>query len=239
MNIAIFGYGKMGKEIESIAIARGHKITAKVNSKAPKENFDYSETDVIIEFSKPSSALENIHFAIDLGIPIIVGTTGWYDNFKAVSEYCNSKNGGLLHATNFSVGVNAFFALNAHLAKIMNGLSEYEATVLEIHHTEKLDAPSGTGITIAEQIIENHKTYTDWQNVKKDKIENKKTLSLASERLPNVPGTHEVTYSSEIDTIEIKHTAHSRKGFAQGSVIAAEWMKNKSGIYTMQDVLKF
>ena len=239
MNIALFGYGKMGKEIESFAVERGHKVSARIDSGNPKENFDYSAIDVIIEFSKPEFAADNIRFAVNKSIPIVVGTTGWYDHLDSISAYCKKNLGSVLYATNFSVGVNAFFDLNRYLAKIMNNLNEYEASVLEIHHTEKLDAPSGTGISIAEQIIDNHGAYLKWENVKKSQISEAKTLSIASERLPNVPGTHEVTYSSEIDTIEIKHTAHNRKGFAQGSIIAAEWIQGKRGIFTMQDVLKF
>lgn len=239
MNIALFGYGKMGKEIEAIAIDRGHTITAKVDSSHPKNTFDYSDTDVIIEFSKPDSAVENIEFALQNSLPIVVGTTGWYSHLDKLTHLCKEKNGCFLHATNFSIGVNAFFALNRHLAKIMGQLTDYEADILEIHHTEKLDAPSGTGISLAEQLIGHHPNYSSWENVKKSQINDKTVLSLASERLPNVPGTHKVTYQSEIDTISIEHIAHNRKGFALGSVIAAEWVVGKKGVFNMQDVLKF
>ncbi len=239
MNIALFGYGKMGKEIEAFAIDRGHQITARVDSSNPKESFDYSNTDVIIEFSKPEFAAENIRFAIDKSIPIAIGTTGWYDDLDALSTYCTSNSGGMLHATNFSLGVNAFFAVNRYLAKIMNELNEYSAEVVEIHHTEKLDAPSGTGISLAEQIIEEHQHYNSWENNKPTALKNKEALSIESLRLPKVPGTHEIKYTSAIDSIEIKHTAHNRKGFAQGSVLAAEWLIGKKGVFTMQDVLKF
>ncbi len=239
MNIALFGYGKMGKEIESIAALRKHSISARVTSNAPKETFDYSNTDVIIEFSRPEFANENIRFALENNIPIVVGTTGWYDSLDELTTLCNDKKGSILHATNFSLGVNAFFAVNRYLAKIMNELDDYSAELIEIHHTEKLDAPSGTGISLAEQIIEGHQGYSNWENVKKDKINSNETLSLASLRLPNVPGTHEIKYDSPIDTIEIKHVAHNRKGFAKGSVLAAEWLVGRKGVFTMQDILKF
>lgn len=239
MNIALFGYGKMGKEIETIATGRGHAISAKVDSKKPKESFDYSDTDVIIEFSKPEFAQENIRFAIDNNIPIVVGTTGWYDHLTELSALCEEKGGSILHATNFSLGVNVFFAVNRYLAKIMNTVDNYSAELVEIHHTEKLDAPSGTGISLAEQIIANHDGYNQWENVKKEAISVSNSLPIESLRLPDVPGTHEVKYGSEIDTIEIKHTAHNRKGFALGSVLAAEWVKDKKGVFTMEDVLNF
>lgn len=239
MNIGLFGYGKMGKEIEAIANARGHQITARVDSRHPKESFDYSDTDVIIEFSRPEFAADNIRFSIDQNIPIVVGTTGWYDQLAVLEKYCDQKKGAILHATNFSLGVNAFFAVNTYLAKIMNQMNEYSAEVVEIHHTEKLDAPSGTGISLAEQIIAAHDSYKKWENVSAKDVSDKATLAIESQRLPDVPGTHEIKYESAIDTIEIKHTAHNRKGFAQGSVLAAEWLKDKAGVFTMQDILKF
>mgnify|MGYP000208997713 CR=1 FL=1 len=239
MKIALFGYGKMGKEIEAIALERGHTITARVDSKNPVSSFDYSDTDVIIEFSRPESAVENMTFAMDNGIPIVVGTTGWYEELGQIEATCKEQQGAVLHATNFSLGVNAFFAVNRYLAKIMNQLDEYSAEVVEIHHTEKLDAPSGTGISLTEQIIEHHDRYTQWQNDKAEAVSEKNIIPIASQRLPKVPGTHEVKYKSTIDTIEIKHTAHNRKGFALGSVLAAEWIKGKTGVYTMQDVLNF
>lgn len=239
MKIALFGYGKMGKVIEKIALERGHEITARVSSAQPKEGFDLSTTDVVIEFSRPESAVENISYCLNNNLPVIVGTTGWYDNFDKLSQLCQQKNGAFIWATNFSLGVNIFFELNKQLARIMNQQSAYEAEVVEIHHTEKLDAPSGTGISICEGIIEETDKYAQWENVKKSQIEKDQTLSIESLRLPKVPGTHEVKWSSEIDTIEIKHTAHNREGFGLGAVVAAEWILNKQGIFTMQDVLKF
>lgn len=237
MKIALFGYGKMGKIIEEIAISRGHEITAKVTDENPKESFDLSDTDVIIEFSVPDAASENIRYALDNDVPIVVGTTGWYDDLNELTEICNDRNGALLHATNFSLGVNLFFAMNTYLAKLMNGYSEYDAGVVEIHHTEKLDAPSGTGISIAEQMLAEIDRLDKWENVKKSEISSEDVLSIESQRLPEVPGTHTVSYESEIDTIEITHTAHNRKGFGLGSVIAAEWLKDQKGVFTMKDVL--
>lgn len=239
MNIALFGYGKMGKEIEAFAVERGHKISARVDSANPKESFDYSETDVIIEFSTPEHAVENIRFAIEHSLPIAIGTTGWYDDLDELSAHCKSKESSMIHATNFSLGVNAFFAVNRYLAKIMNELPDYKAELIEIHHTEKLDAPSGTGISLAEQIIDEHQLYNSWENNKPSTLQNAAALSVESLRLPKVPGTHQIKYTSDIDSIEIKHTAHSRKGFAQGSVLAAEWLIGKKGVFTMQDILKF
>lgn len=239
MNIALFGYGKMGKEIEKIALKREHSIVAKVNSVNERDNLDVSAIDLVIEFSVPEAAKGNISFCLNNSLPIVVGTTGWYDNLEELSELTKLKNGALLHATNFSLGVNIFFAVNTYLAKIMNGFSDYEVGLTEIHHTQKLDAPSGTGISLAEQIIENLDQFDHWENVKKSQISNKGGLSIESLRLPDVPGTHEVEYMSEIDTISIKHTAHSRIGFALGSVLAGEWLIDKNGVFTMKDVLNF
>ena len=239
MNIALFGYGKMGKVIEKIALDRGHHITAKISSTSPIKKFDLSDTDVVIEFSTPETALDNIKFCLDHQLPIIIGTTGWYSQFDELSKLCAEKEGAMLHATNFSLGVNIFFEINQQLAKIMNKFQDYKPAVVEIHHTEKLDAPSGTGITLCEGIIQNSDQLNSWVNVKK--TENLKTdaLSIESQRLPNVPGTHEVIYASQVDDIEIKHTAHNREGFGLGSVLAAEWILNKKGVFTMRDVLNF
>ena len=239
MRIALFGYGKMGKEIEKIAMQRGHEIIGIVNRTNPKENLDLRKIDAVIEFTSPDLAESHVIYCLENNLPIVVGTTGWYNKLDVLSTLCKEKNGALLHATNFSIGVNLFFAMNKYLAKMMNQFPEYKASVLEIHHTQKLDAPSGTGISIVEQIIDNHSTYKNWENVKKSQITHDATLSIESLRLPDVPGTHEVKYESEIDTIEMKHTAHNRKGFALGSVLAAEWLQNKKGVFTMNDVLNF
>jgi len=237
MKIALFGYGKMGKEIEKILLERGHTVSLKITSKDNLNNLDFSTTDVAIEFSTPNTAQSNILFCIKNNIPIIIGTTGWYSHFEELTKSCTIENSAMLHATNFSLGVNLFFALNKHLAHLMNNYPSYTCSVKEIHHTEKVDAPSGTGITIAEQIIAEIDTLNKWENKPLQKVKSSDVLALASERLPNVPGTHEVVYENKIDKIEISHTAHNRKGFALGSVIAAEWIQNKTGIFTIKDVL--
>lgn len=237
MRIALFGYGKMGQEIEKIALERGHEVVARINRSTPKETVTRAHADVVIEFTTPELAERHIRYCLQADLPIVVGTTGWYEKLDELSALCSSHKGALLHATNFSLGVNLFFALNSYLAKLMAAYPSYTAGITEIHHTQKLDAPSGTGISLANQILANHSGYNRWENVKKSQIEHHETLSIESIRLPEVPGTHEVRYESEIDTIEIKHTAHNRKGFALGSVLAAEWIAGKKGIFTMNDVL--
>ena len=237
MNIALFGYGKMGKEIEKVLLERGHSISHRINSKDNLDVIDFSNTHAVIEFSTPNTAHKNIQFCLNNKLPIVIGTTGWYDNLAELSNLCESNKTAMIHATNFSLGVNLFFKLNEQLAKLMTKYPSYNCSVTEIHHTEKKDAPSGTGIKIAEGIISELDQFTDWENVSTSDLTNGKNLSLASERLPNVPGTHNVKYENEIDKIEISHTAHSRKGFALGSVIAAEWIIDKKGTFTMRDVL--
>ena len=238
MNIALLGYGKMGKEIEKIAITKGHTIGLKVTS----DNAEFSPAellgiDVAIEFSRPEFAVSNIKKCFDANVPVLVGTTGWYDYLDEIETICIARNQTLLYATNFSIGVNLFFKLNTQLADLMSKYPEYSVEVEEVHHTQKLDAPSGTGISIAEQIIENHKTKYSWVN---NETSDEKELVIISKRIDKVPGTHSVYYKSAIDEIEIKHTAHSRSGFANGALLAAEWLaKNKDGIYGMQDVLSF
>ena len=230
MNIALLGYGRMGKSIETIAINRGHTIVLKISDAT--EDFDFSKADVAIDFSVPSAAVTNIKKALDAGVPTISGTTGWLQNYNDIITYCHSKNGTFLYASNFSLGVNIFFEINTKLSQLMGSVDGYTTTIEEIHHTKKLDAPSGTAITLAEQIIDNT-NYTDWtlDDPKPDDIH------IEAKRIPEVPGTHEILYDSEIDSISIKHTAHSRQGFALGAVIAAEWIKDKKGVYSMQDVL--
>lgn len=230
MNIALLGYGRMGKSIEAIAMERNHNITLKATSSTT--TFDFYETDVAIDFSIPSIAVNNIKRAIDAGIPVISGTTGWLEHYEEVLEYCRSKNGTFLYASNFSLGVNIFFEINKRLGQLMASVEGYTTKIEEIHHTKKLDAPSGTAITLAEQIIENTH-YKGWSLDKPNSDE----IHIEAKRIPEVPGTHEVTYNSEIDSISIKHTAHSRQGFALGAVIAAEWIKDKKGIFSMKDVL--
>ena len=230
MNIALLGYGRMGKSIEAIALERQHAIVLKISE--ADDEFDFSNTDVAIDFSIPTAAVTNIMKALDTGVPVISGTTGWLDQYNEVIDYCNSKNGTFLYASNFSLGVNIFFEINKKLSAMMGTVDGYSTDIEEIHHTKKLDAPSGTAITLAEQIIENT-NYEGWtlDNPRPNEIH------IEAKRIPEVPGTHEITYNSEIDSISIKHTAHNRKGFALGAVIAAEWIKDKKGIYTMRDVL--
>ena len=235
MRIALIGYGKMGKEIEKIALERGHSISLKVTS----ENRDYKpedlkETDVAIEFSVPGAAYSNISKCLEAGVPVAVGTTGWYDKLEELTDYCNNNKGAILHATNFSIGVNIFFELNKKLAELMNPHKDYEPNITEIHHVQKLDAPSGTAITLAEGLLTNFNDKNHWVN---EPSNNKTDLEIVSLREPEVPGTHTIKYENEIDKIEITHTAHNRKGFALGSVLAAEWLTDKNGVFTMQDML--
>lgn len=238
MKIALVGYGKMGKEIEKVALDRGHSIAAKVTSSNPLESQDISAIDVAIDFSTPSAVLSNIHFLVDHKTPSVIGTTGWNESLNEVKERVKTNDTVLLHASNFSVGVNLFFKLNQMLAKLMNQHSDYIINMEEIHHTEKLDAPSGTAITLAEGIIENHKLYEDWKCPQGSKTNaNGKTINIEAIREPEVKGTHSIYYKSAIDTISIKHEAHNRNGFALGAVLAAEWIMDKKGVYTMKDVL--
>ena len=230
MKIALLGYGKMGKEIEKIALQRGHEIVIKNSG---KEAYNIANADIAIDFSIPNSAYNNISNCINNNVPVISGTTGWLEKYNDVVDLCKQKKGAFIYASNFSLGVNVFFELNEQLAKMMNTLKQYDVSIEEIHHTKKLDAPSGTAITLADGIIKNtHKK--DWELNTSSLKEN---VAIKAIRTPDVPGTHTVTYQSEIDTIDIKHIAHSRQGFALGAVIAAEWLINKTGIYTMRDVL--
>ncbi|WP_179336267.1 4-hydroxy-tetrahydrodipicolinate reductase [Winogradskyella costae] len=230
MKIALLGYGRMGKSIEAIALKRSHGIVLKVSDS--NSNYDFADADVAIDFSIPTAAVANIKKALDAGVPIISGTTGWLDQYDEIIDYCNSKGGTFLYASNFSLGVNLFFELNKKLSELMSGFSEYSTEIEEIHHTQKLDAPSGTAITLAEQIIE-HTNYSNWTLGTPKATE----IIIDAKRIEGIPGTHEVTYNSEVDAISIKHTAHSRRGFAMGAVIAAEWIKDKKGIFSMKDVL--
>lgn len=230
MNIALFGYGKMGKMIEQIAQDRGHTIVAKID--VDTKEIPYDNMDVAIDFSTPEAAFDNITGCFENGVPVICGTTGWLSNYEKAIDICNKNQGGFIYASNFSLGVNIFFELNAHLAKMMSGLEQYNVSMEEIHHTQKLDAPSGTAITLAEGIIAN----TNYEGWKLDQtVEG--TIPITSKREGMVPGTHSILYDSAVDSIEIKHTAHNREGFALGAVIAAEWIQGKTGIFTMKDVL--
>ena len=230
MNIALIGYGKMGQTIEKIALQRGHNITHRIEDE--DSDRDFKEVDVAIDFSIPDAAFENITSCFEKGIPVVSGTTGWLNKYDEAVEICKKNNSAFIYASNFSLGVNIFFELNKKLAELMAPFKEYSVGIEETHHTQKLDAPSGTAITLAEQIIEKSER-TGW---KLDKAGDKE-VPVVAKRMENVPGTHIVSYDSKIDTINIEHIAHSREGFALGAVIAAEWIIGKSGIYKMKDVL--
>ena len=232
MKIALLGYGRMGKEIEKIALQRGHEIVLKI---AEKQEYDITLADVAIDFSIPDAAFDNITNCFKNSVPVISGTTGWLDRYDEAIDICNQENGGFIYASNFSLGVNIFFELNKQLSKMMSAWEDYQISAEEIHHTKKLDAPSGTAITLVEGIIENT-SKTGWQLTSEEKLK-ENTIPIEAKRIPDVPGTHSIHYTSDIDTIEIKHTAHNRKGFALGAVIAAEWIVGKTGVYSMKDVL--
>ncbi len=230
MRIALLGYGKMGQTIERLAINRGHSISQIING--DNNPLDFSNTDVAIDFSLPSTATKNIKAAIDANVPIISGTTGWLDAYDDIVEYCNNNNGAFLYASNFSLGVNIFFEVNRKLADLIANYPDYNLNIEEIHHTQKLDAPSGTAISLAEDIIKNS-NYKNW--TMDDASDN--DIKIEAKRIEKVPGTHTINYTSEVDTIEIKHTAHSREGFALGAIIAAEWICDKKGVFSMKNVL--
>lgn len=231
MKIALLGYGKMGKTIEQIALQRGHSIVLIVDKEDKK--YDIRKADVAIDFSVPSAATANISNCLKNGVPIISGTTGWLNQFDEMVALCKERDGAFIYASNYSLGVNIFFELNNQLAKMMASLKQYNVSMEEIHHTQKLDAPSGTAISLAEGVIE-HTDYTEWQL---DKADNKHTLPIVAKRIENVPGTHVIDYNSDVDSISISHTAHNRQGFALGAVIASEWIVGKTGVFTMKDVL--
>jgi 4-hydroxy-tetrahydrodipicolinate reductase len=236
MRIALIGYGKMGKAIERIAIGKGHEIVLKVDLDNGHEltNDNLSKADVAIEFTGPSSAAANLLKCGEAGIPVVCGSTGWLDEYPAVKKVFEKNGSAFLYASNFSIGVNIFFELNKKLASLMAPHREYAVEMLEIHHTQKKDAPSGTAITLAEQIMAEIPSLKNWVNRSAKKSGE---LPILSERVDQVPGTHEVKYRSPIDNIEIIHTAHSREGFAGGAVLAAEFIKGKKGIFSMKDVL--
>jgi 4-hydroxy-tetrahydrodipicolinate reductase len=231
MKIALLGYGKMGKVIERIALERGHEIVLK---KDETNTYDGLETaDVAIDFSVPMAAVDNITTAFNLNVPVVCGTTGWLDRYDEVVNWCQEKNGAFLYGSNFSLGVNLFFELNAYLAQMMAKFSSvYKVSMEEIHHTQKLDSPSGTAISLAKGVIENS-AYTSWT----EGIADENQIHIEAKRIENVPGTHSVYYSSDVDFIEIKHVAHNREGFALGAVLAAEWIQGKKGVFSMKDVL--
>ncbi len=230
MKIALFGYGRMGKMIAQSALERGHSIVAKVD--IDTKDIDFSSMDVAIDFSMPNAAYGNIAGCIENGVPVISGTTGWLQDYDKAVNLCLEKKGAFIYASNFSLGVNVFFELNSHLAEMMKNLKQYRVSMEEIHHTQKLDAPSGTAITLAEGIIE-HTDYTNWKLNGASENE----IPIVSKRIDQVPGTHTINYDSTIDNIALKHTAHNREGFALGAVVAAEWIHGKVGVFTMKDVL--
>lgn len=236
MKVALLGYGKMGKEIEEVLLQRGHEITLRSSAHTPFKPADLEGTDVAIEFSEPDSAVDNIFKCFDANCPVVVGTTGWHMRMPEVRNECLSRNQSLFYATNFSIGVNVVFHLNNVLAKIMNQFPEYEPGILEVHHLAKLDKPSGTAITIAEGILENYPQKTKWVN---DLAQERDELTIISQREGEVPGTHVINYTSDVDNISLVHQANNRRGFALGAVKAAEWLKEKKGIFTMTDMLKF
>lgn len=230
MKIALLGYGKMGKVIERIAQERGHEIVLKKGSNSSFVGLE--NADVAIDFSVPDSAVSNISECFATNVPVVSGTTGWLEDYDLITTLCKEKNGAFIYGSNFSLGVNIFFELNEYLAKMMANLPQYQVSMEEIHHTQKLDAPSGTAISLANGIIANSK-YESWTL----DAPSEKEIHIEAKRISTVPGTHSIFYDSIVDQIEIKHTAHNREGFALGAVVAAEWLAGKKGIYTMKDVL--
>jgi len=236
MKIALIGYGKMGKAIEDVAVSRGHEIVLKIDEDnlADFTKKNVATANVAIEFTGPHSAYDNVKKALEFDVPLVCGSTGWLERLDEIKKLCMERNGSFIYASNFSVGVNIFFEVNKRLAALMARQKEYEVQVTEIHHTQKKDAPSGTAITIAEQILDNLKRKKSWVNHISDNVDQ---LEIISERIDPAPGIHKVKYSSAVDDIEIIHTAHSRKGFAIGAVLAAEFIKERKGIFSMKDVL--
>jgi len=236
MNILLLGYGKMGKTIEKIALDRGHNIVGKIDlsNRSEMDQLMKEDVDVAIEFSSPEAAFDNITYCLRKGWPIVCGTTGWLEHRAEIEQLCESQKGAFFYASNYSIGVNLFFRLNRQLARLMNG-QEYKASMTEIHHIHKLDAPSGTAITLAEGIIEENNALNGWKLTPEY---SEKAIQIKAEREGEVPGTHIIRYESDVDTLEISHTAHSRAGFALGAVISGEWLPGKQGVFGMDDLLK-
>ncbi len=236
MRIALIGYGKMGKAIEEVALQRGHEIVIKIDQpnlhEFTKENM--AKAEAAIEFTSPHTAYDNVKSCIEFGVPIVCGSTGWTERLDEIKKICGDNNGSFIYSSNYSVGVNIFFEVNKKLAALMAPHKDYEVLLEETHHTQKKDAPSGTAITLAEQILEQVKRKNKWVNELSDHPED---LEIISQRIDPAPGTHSIKYSSAIDDIEIIHTAHNRQGFATGAVLAAEFIKDKKGFFTMKDVL--
>ena len=238
MRIALLGYGKMGKMIERIAVSRGHQVVLVVDldNRADCSVEQLRQADVAIEFTTPAVAVDNYKWCMDAGVPVVSGTTGWLDRWEEVVGYCREKGGGFFYASNFSIGVNIFFRLNKYLAKMMDNFRDYKIFIEETHHIHKLDARSGTAITLAEGIIKNHSAYRSWKLYQGEEL-GEDVLPVAAKRIGEVPGIHGVTYKSAVDEIEIRHSAFSREGFAQGAVFAAEFLLGKKGVYGMDDLL--
>jgi len=234
MNIALIGYGKMGKEIEQILLQRGHSVTLRSTRSTPFKAADLAGTDVAIEFTEPHSAVDNILKCFEAGVPVVVGTTGWYMRMPEVREACSSMSGGLFTASNFSIGVNLLFKFNKELACIMRDFEEFTPSMEEIHHTAKKDAPSGTAITLAEGILENYPSRDGWINESTDDAHK---LGITSRREGEVPGTHIIRYTSAVDEIQLVHQAYNRRGFALGAVKAAEFMQGKKGVFGMEELI--
>ena len=231
MNIALLGYGRMGKTIEQIALKRGHTIILTVDK--DDKDYDITKADVAIDFSIPTEAYNNISNCLNNKVPVISGTTGWLENYDNAVALCKEKQGAFIYASNYSLGVNIFFELNKTLAKMMSTLEQYNVSMEEIHHTQKLDAPSGTAISLANGIIDQHDSFDNWKLDESGEA----TIPITAKRIENVPGTHTINYESEVDTISIEHIAHNRQGFALGAVVAAEWIVGKTGVFTMNNVL--
>ncbi|WP_370478570.1 4-hydroxy-tetrahydrodipicolinate reductase [Tamlana flava] len=231
MKIALLGYGKMGKTIEQIALKRGHDVVLTIDK--DDHDYDITKADVAIDFSIPTVAFNNISNCLTNNVPVVSGTTGWLNKYDDAVALCKENKGAFIYASNYSLGVNIFFELNKTLAKMMSSLKQYNVSMEEIHHTQKLDAPSGTAISLANDIISNNENFNEW---KLDQ-NGESAIPIVAKRIADVPGTHTVTYQSEVDTITIEHEAHNRQGFALGAVIAAEWIVGKTGVFSMKDVL--
>ena len=243
MKIALIGYGKMGKTIENIATQRGHDVILRLDINDAKEFAKLHNADVAIEFTRPESAYDNLKRCIDANVPVVCGTTGWLARYDDLMRYCHERKGTFFYASNYSIGVNIFFEINRHLAVMMNGYPMYDVKMEEIHHTQKLDAPSGTAITLVEDILKNFNRKTNWVCNTPDESGQVEgggnDIAITAKRIDPAPGTHIITYDSPIDSIEITHIAHSREGFATGAVLAAEWIVGKKGVYSMKDMLGF
>jgi 4-hydroxy-tetrahydrodipicolinate reductase len=236
MRIALIGYGKMGHMIEEIASSRGHQVVLRINIENTEDytKDNISRADVAIEFTGPDSAYGNVKKALDFGIPVVSGSTGWNNKLNEMKDFCKEKNGSFLHTSNFSIGVNIFFELNKLLARLMADKPDYTVSLKEVHHTAKKDSPSGTAVSLAEQVMQNNPSKKSWVN---KQSADASVIGITSERVDPAPGTHYVKYSSDVDDVEIIHTAHNRKGFALGAVLAAEYIHDKKGVFTMADVL--